>query len=155
MCVPLLTKHISLVVFPTQEKHTTGDNIPRNHTVPPPKQHISLAISVSLSRKHTLSDMCSLTQEITILFLVKCVPLPRKHIPLMTCAPLPGKDISLHIPGDMCSPSLETQGQIVGARESLNGRKNMAQRKVKNSEKSPWGQCLPRPVPNGRRHSAF
>ena len=28
--------------------------------------------------------------------------------------------------------SSETQGQIVGARESLNGRKNMARRKVKN-----------------------
>ena len=31
----------------------------------------------------------------------------------------------------------------------------MAQRKVKNGEKSPWGQCLTRPVPNGRRHSGF
>ena len=48
-----------------------------------------------------------------------------------------------------------TQGQIVGARESLTGRKNMARRKVKNGEKSPWGQCLTRPVPNGRRRSAF
>ena len=47
--------------------------------------------------------------------------------------------------------SLETQGQIVGARESLNGRKNKARRKVKNGEKSSWGQCLARPVPNGRR----
>ena len=43
--------------------------------------------------------------------------------------------------------SSETQGQIVGTRESLNGRKNMARRKVKNGEKSPWGQCLTRPVP--------
>ena len=43
--------------------------------------------------------------------------------------------------------SFETQGQMVGARESLNGRKNKAQRKVKNGEKSPWGQCLTRPVP--------
>jgi len=51
--------------------------------------------------------------------------------------------------------SSETQGQIVGARESLNGRKNMARRKVKNGEKSPWGQCLVRPVPNGRRRSGF
>ena len=51
--------------------------------------------------------------------------------------------------------SSETQGQIVGARESLNGRKNMARRKVKNGEKSPWGQCLTRPLPNGRRRSAF
>ena len=30
------------------------------------------------------------------------------------------------------SSFLETQGQIVGARESLNGRKNVARRKVKN-----------------------
>ena len=52
-------------------------------------------------------------------------------------------------------PSSETQGQIVRARESLNGRKNMARRKVKNGEKSPWGQCLTRPVPNGRRRSGF
>ena len=51
--------------------------------------------------------------------------------------------------------SSETQGQIVGARESLNGRKNMARRKEKNGEKSPWGQCLTRPVPNGRRRSGF
>ena len=53
------------------------------------------------------------------------------------------------------SPSSETQGQIVGARESLNGRKNMARRKVKNGDKSPWGQCLTRPVPNGSCCSAF
>ena len=31
--------------------------------------------------------------------------------------------------------SLETHGQTVVARESLNGRKNMARRKVKNGEK--------------------
>ena len=35
--------------------------------------------------------------------------------------------------------SSETQGQIVGTRESLNGWKNMARRKVKNGEKSPFG----------------
>ena len=51
--------------------------------------------------------------------------------------------------------SSETQRQIVGARESLNGRINMARRKVKNGEKSPWGQCLTRPVPNGHRRSGF
>ena len=51
--------------------------------------------------------------------------------------------------------SSETQGQIVRARESLNGRENKARRKVKNGEKSPWGQCLNRPVPNGRRRSGF
>ena len=32
--------------------------------------------------------------------------------------------------------SSETQGQIVGARERINGRKYMARRKVKNGEKS-------------------
>ena len=52
--------------------------------------------------------------------------------------------------------SSETQGQIVGTRESLNGRKNIYGTKiVKNGEKSPWGQCLTRPVPNGRRRSGF
>ena len=51
--------------------------------------------------------------------------------------------------------SSETQGQIVGARESLKGRKNMARRKVKNGEKSPWGQCLTRLVANGPRRSDF
>ena len=51
----------------------------------------------------------------------------------------------------------ETQGQIKGARESLDGRekKYMERRKVKNGEKSPWGQCLTRLVPNGRRRSGF
>ena len=54
-----------------------------------------------------------------------------------------------------CLTSSETLGQIVGARESLNRRENMHKRKVKNGEKSPWGQCLTRPVPNGRRRSVF
>ena len=49
--------------------------------------------------------------------------------------------------------SSETKGQVVGARETLNGRKNKARRKVKDGEKSPWGQCLTRPVPNGRPRS--
>ena len=57
--------------------------------------------------------------------------------------------------GGPFAPSSETQGQIVGARESLNGWKNMARRKVKNGEKSPCGQCLTRPVPNGHRRSGF
>ena len=39
--------------------------------------------------------------------------------------------------------------------KSNRAEKYMARRKVKNSEKSPWGQCLTRPVPNGRRHSGF
>ena len=53
------------------------------------------------------------------------------------------------------SSSSETRGQIVEARESLNGRKNMAQRKEKNGENSPSGQCLTRLVPNVRRRSGF
>ena len=54
--------------------------------------------------------------------------------------------------------SSETQAQIVGARESLNGGGgggNMARRKVNKGEKSLWGQCLTRPVPNDRRRSGF
>ena len=39
--------------------------------------------------------------------------------------------------------------------KSKRAEKYMARRKVKNGEKSPWGQCLIRPVPNGRRHSGF
>ena len=35
--------------------------------------------------------------------------------------------------------SSETQGQIVGARESLNGRKNMAQKKSKERQEEPLG----------------
>ena len=52
-------------------------------------------------------------------------------------------------------PSSETQGQMVGARESLIARENMARRKVNNGQKSPWGQCLTRPVPNCRGRSGF
>ena len=63
------------------------------------------------------------------------------------------KPNSLSTKGTRCI--LGDPGQIVRARESLNGRENMARRKVKNGEKSPWGQCLTRPVPNGRRRSGF
>ena len=52
-------------------------------------------------------------------------------------------------------PSSETQGQIMEPRESLNGRENMARRKVKNGQKSHWGQSLTRPVPDGHRRSGF
>ena len=45
------------------------------------------------------------------------------------------------------STSLETQGQIVGARESLNRRKNMAQKKSKERPEEPLGQCLTRHCP--------
>ena len=44
--------------------------------------------------------------------------------------------------GDLCSrwePSSETQGQIVGTRESLNRRKNMAQKKSKEQPEEPLG----------------
>ena len=37
--------------------------------------------------------------------------------------------------------------------KSKRAKKYMARRKVKNGEKSPWGQCFTRPVPNGRRRS--
>ena len=43
--------------------------------------------------------------------------------------PIITRIVNLSFQGD---PSSETQGQIKGARESLNGRKNMARRKVKN-----------------------
>ena len=46
-------------------------------------------------------------------------------------------------------------GADSGNEEKSKGRKNMARRKVKNGEKTPWGQCLTRPVPNGRRRSGF
>ena len=39
--------------------------------------------------------------------------------------------------------------------KSKRAEKYMARRKVKNGEKSPCGQCLTRPVPNGRRRSGF
>ena len=39
--------------------------------------------------------------------------------------------------------------------KSKRAEKYMARRKVKNGEKSPWGQCLTRPVPNSRRRSGF
>ena len=39
--------------------------------------------------------------------------------------------------------------------KSKRAEKYMARRKVKNGEKSPWGQCLTRPVPNGRRSLLF
>ena len=39
--------------------------------------------------------------------------------------------------------------------KSKREEKYMARRKVKNGEKSPWGQCLTRPVPNGRCRSGF
>ena len=51
--------------------------------------------------------------------------------------------------------SSETQGQIVVARESLNGWEKMARRKVKNGEESAWGQSFTRPVPNGRGRYGF
>ena len=66
-----------------------------------------------------------------------------------------GQDVTTKIYYVLEVTSSETQGQIVGARESLNGRENMARRKVKNGEKSPWEQCLTRPVPKGRGRSAF
>ena len=52
--------------------------------------------------------------------------------------------------------SSETQGQLVGAGKSLKtGEKKFGRRKVKNEEKSPWGQCFNGPVPNGHASSGF
>ena len=39
--------------------------------------------------------------------------------------------------------------------KSKRAEKYMARRKVKNGEKSPWDQCLTRPVPNSCRRSGF
>ena len=65
-------------------------------------------------------------------------------------------DPGIFLSFDFCPhSSSETQGQKAGARKSLSGRENIARRKVKKGEKSPWGQCLTRPVPNGRRLSGF
>ena len=53
-------------------------------------------------------------------------------------------------------PILGDPGADSGDEEkSKRAEKYMARRKVKNGEKSPWGQCLTRPVPNGRRRSGF
>ena len=53
-------------------------------------------------------------------------------------------------------PILGDSGADSGDEEkSKRAEKYMARRKVKNGEKSPWGQCLTRPVPNGRRRSGF
>ena len=53
-------------------------------------------------------------------------------------------------------PILGDPGADSGDEEkSKRAEKYTARRKVKNGEKSPWGQCLARPVPNGRRRSGF
>ena len=46
-------------------------------------------------------------------------------------------------------------GADSGGEEKSKRAENVARRKVKNGEKSPWGQCLTGPVPNGRRRSDF
>ena len=52
-------------------------------------------------------------------------------------------------------PILGEPGADSGGEGKSKRVKNMARRKVKNGEKSPWGQRLTRPVPNGRRRSGF
>ena len=52
-----------------------------------------------------------------------------------------------HILGD---PGADSGGEGKSKRAEKYGTK-----KVNNGEKSPWGQRLTRPVPNGRRRSAF
>ena len=52
--------------------------------------------------------------------------------------------------GILGDPGVDSGGEGKSKRAEKYGTK-----KVKNGEKSPWGQCLTRPVPNGRRRSAF
>ena len=42
-----------------------------------------------------------------------------------------------------------------GGKKSKRARKKFGRREVKNDEKSPWGQVLNGPVPNGRGSSGF
>ena len=44
-------------------------------------------------------------------------------------------------------------GADSGARKSRNGRKKSGRRKVKGKDKSPWGKCFSRVVPNGQARS--
>ena len=54
-----------------------------------------------------------------------------------------------------CIPILGDPGADSGDEEkSKRAEKYMARRKVKNGEKSPWRQCLTRPVPNGSYFSS-
>ena len=78
-------------------------------------------------------------------------------VPRLSCRKDLRAGFVLYLPfgGKAFKKSSETQGQIVGARESLNARKNMARRKVKNGEKSPRRQYLTTPVLNGLRLSGF
>ena len=59
--------------------------------------------------------------------------------------PLPPFPLHLFNNGVVFRSSSGTQGQIVGARESLNGRKNMARRKVKirTARRAPGDNVLP------------
>ena len=44
-------------------------------------------------------------------------------------------------------------GADSGGERNSKPAENMSRRKVKNGEKSPWGHCLTRPVPNGHSRS--
>ena len=46
-------------------------------------------------------------------------------------------------------------GAVSGGRESKQARKKFGRTKVKNENKSPWGQSFNGPVPNGRSNSGF
>ena len=56
---------------------------------------------------------------------------------------------TLSILGD---PGADSGGERKSKRA---GKYGMKKRKEKNGEKSPWGKCLTRPVPNCRGHSGF
>ena len=76
----------------------------------------------------------------------------------MRALPLPKWNSCSYVSWMLCSGTLscltassETRGQLVGARKSQNGQG----KKVKNANKSPWGQGFNRPVPNGPAGSGF
>ena len=65
------------------------------------------------------------------------------HVALASFAPSPS------------FPILGDPGGDSGGERKSKWKGNMARRKEKNGKKSPWGQCLARPVPNCRPRSAF
>jgi len=57
---------------------------------------------------------------------------------------------------EILAPILGDPGAVSGGgRKSKRARKKFGRRKVKNEWKSPWGQGLNGPVPNGRSSSGF
>ena len=61
-----------------------------------------------------------------------------------------GETTVFHIKHILGEPGADSGGQGKSKRAGKYGTK-----KSKERRESPWGQCLTRPVPNGRRRSAF